>query len=323
MEDRTIRRQRERSRTVLAELTAAFLRLLGDPAEGRPTVRCLSHTDALALILKARALIDDPELRGYSAESLVETLVTSGILHPLDLATADRAISIYSVGPQTRDSVDPIEVLEAALPAGVICYFTALQFYGLTTQIASHHHIARLVRRAPSKSPAQRTPRRSSADGGTSLKHRDPFGTFLFTYQAQPYYRTDRGTHTIAGIQLRNLNDKTIARITTREQTLLDTLHRPLSCGGPSVVWEAWTRGVSELDASSLADILKTLDDSRLLRRVGYMLQSREYSAPKVLGEILDDARQQARRLDDEEAIPLLPGIPGTQLDPHWRLRLP
>jgi phosphoenolpyruvate-protein kinase (PTS system EI component) len=80
---------------------------------------------------------------------------------------------------------------------------------------------------------------------------------------------------------------------------------------------------VRELDASILADHLRTLKDSRLLRRVGYVLQSQDYSAPKVLGEILNDARQQAQKLDDEESIPLLPGIPGTQLDSHWRLRLP
>ncbi len=323
MEYGEVRRQRARSRTVLAELTASFLRLVGEPVESRPTVRCLSHADALALIVDARSVVDDPELRGYSAESLVETLVTSGILHPLELESANRPISIYLVGPQTRGSVDPIEILEAMQPAGVICYFTAMQFYGLTTQIASHHHIARLVRRSFSKSVERQAPRRTSAVEGTSPRQRDPLGTLLFTYQSQPYYRTDRGAHTIAGIQLRNLNDKTIARITTREQTLLDTLHRPLSCGGPSVVWEAWSRGVSELDASILADHLRTLQDSRLLRRVGYMLQSQDYSAPKVLGEILDDARQQAQKLDDEESIPLLPGIPGTQLDSHWRLRLP
>ena len=104
---------------------------------------------------------------------------------------------------------------------------------------------------------------------------------------------------------------------------MLDTLQRPISCGGPSVVWEAWTRGVSELDASRLAHNLRTLNDSRLVRRVGYMLQSQEYSPPKELGEILDDARKQACKLDAAESIPLLPGIGGTQLDPHWRLQLP
>jgi predicted transcriptional regulator of viral defense system len=31
-----------------------------------------------------------------------------------------------------------------------------------------------------------------------------------------------------------------MVRITTLEQTLLDTLHRPLSCGGPPIVIEAW-----------------------------------------------------------------------------------
>ena len=323
MEGRAISRRRERSRSVLAELTAAFLRVVGKPSEARPTVRCLSHRDAASILLKARAVIDDPELRGFSAEVLVENLVQSGILQPLDLESVDRPVTIYSVGPQARDSVDPIEILEAAVPAGVVCYFTALQFYGLTTQIATHHHIARLVHRSPSRPIERNVVRKSPANSMSPPTRRDPLGTLLFSYQSQPYYRTDRGRHTLAGTQLRNLNDKTIARITTREQTMLDTLHRPISCGGPSVVWEAWARGVSELDADSLARLLQTLNDAELNRRVGYMLQSQEFSAPSVLGEILDDAERRVKKLDDENVIPLLPGIPGASLEPRWGLRLP
>ena len=323
MQDRASSSRRDPSRAVLAELTAAFLRAMGAPSEARPTVRCVSRRDALAILLDARTRIDDPQLRAFSASVLVENLVQSGILQPLDLGTPERSIALYTVGPQSRDSLDPIEILEAAVPAGVVCYFTALQFYGLTTQLATHHHIARLVQRAPAAPRAPASVRVVPPDSQRTLAPRDPLGTLLFRYQSLPYYRTDRGRHTIAGTQWRVLNDKTIAHITTREQTLLDTLHRPLSCGGPSVVWEAWARGAAELDADNLSHLLQTLNDAPLVRRVGYMLQSHDYAASGELRDVLDDAQRRAASLRDEDAVPLMPGIPGTQHEARWGLRLP
>ena len=323
MTQHAIRQQRAHSRQVLAELTAAFLGLLGAPSETRPTVRCLSRAHARALMIGARAQMDNPELRGFSADSLLDTLVTGGLLIPVGIDTPGRNFAIYRVGQQASDIVDPIELLEAAEPAGVVCYFTALQFYSLTTQVASHHHIARLVRRAPSTMNADE-PRLTRTVGDiAAVRRRDPLGTRMFTYQGQPYYRTHRGTHTMAGIQLRRLNDSTIARITTREQTLLDTLHRPLSCGGPSVVWEAWERAVDELDVDTFVDHLRTLNDSRLLRRVGYMLQQQSFSVPTALDELLDRARRAVLQSRDEEPVSLLPGIAGTKCDASWNLRLP
>ena len=37
-------------------------------------------------------------------------------------------------------------------------------------------------------------------------------------------------------------------RITTLEQTLLDSLYKPFLCGGPEVVFEAWQDAVDRLD---------------------------------------------------------------------------
>ena len=323
MRDRASSSCRDPSRAVFAELTALFLRAVGAPSEARPTVRCVSRRDALAILLDARTRIDDSQLRAFSASALVENLVQSGILQPLDLGDRDTSITLYTVGPQSRDSLNPIEILAASVPAGVVCYFTALQFYGLTTQLATHHHIARLVQRAPAAPRAPASVRVVPPDSERKPALRDPLGTLLFRYQSLPYYRTDRGRHTIAGTQWRVLNDKTIAHITTREQTLLDTLHRPLSCGGPSVVGEAWARGVAELDADKLAQLLQTLNDAPLIRRVGYMLQLQEYAASGALRDLLDDAQRRAASLRDEDAVPLMPGIPGTQHEARWGLRLP
>jgi hypothetical protein len=45
---------------------------------------------------------------------------------------------------------------------------------------------------------------------------------------------------------MRVVSPRTWLRITTLEQTLLDTLLQPLRCVGEAVVLEAWENGVSE-----------------------------------------------------------------------------
>ena len=52
-------------------------------------------------------------------------------------------------------------------------------------------------------------------------------------------YTTRREAHRVVGVQTRYVNEKSRYRVTTLEQTLVDTLHRPHSCGGPAVVFEA------------------------------------------------------------------------------------
>ncbi|MFT3882954.1 MAG: hypothetical protein QM703_25270 [Gemmatales bacterium] len=70
-------------------------------------------------------------------------------------------------------------------------------------------------------------------------------GEWLFTYKGLRYYKTTKENRLVPGIQTRFLNPTSIVRITSLEQTLLDTLHRPLSCGGPAVVMEAWEQGIT------------------------------------------------------------------------------
>ena len=156
-----------------------------------------------------------------------------------------------------------------------------------------------------------------------SGSHRERLGTRLFTYQSVAYFRTNRSRHTIAGTQLRQISERSIVRITTREQTLLDTLHRPISCGGPSVVWEAWQSGIRDLDEQRLTEHLIILDDPKWLRRVGFLLSALAYTPSAALQQLLD-ATQEALAADRAApAIPLFPGLPSVGTDPTWRLELP
>ena len=306
----------------LAQFTGSVLRLLSKPSDSLPTVRCISRASALTVIGEAKSSIDSAELRRESASSLLRLLETSNILQPLALADAKPSSALYAVGPFNADTLDPVDLLMAAQPSGVVCYFSALQHYELTTQNPSHHHVAKLGTKVPSPTRVRQNASYPTS-GGKGASVRSPFGTRLFSFQSIPYYQTIRAIHTIAGIQQRQVSDRTIARITTREQTLIDALNRPLSCGGASVVWEAWTTGLADIDEERFVATLVKLDDAHLMRRIGYMVQELEYRTGADLGNLIEKARQEVRRNPEIETVSLLPGLPVVRVDSAWRLQLP
>lgn len=310
--------RKRRSRNVFSEFTGFFLRNLVSPNDERPTVRCISKSDALKLAGAARAALDDPELRRASAEQLLELLEKSGVLERLTSGERSPTMSIYAVGPTTTRTIEPMELLMAAVPGGVICYFTALAYYGLTTQLATHHHVAKL-NVASKKQPARGRPPDALVRNLQSKPRRNLLGTRLFEFDGLSYYETARARHTLAGVQQRQLNDRSIIRITTREQTLLDTLLRPHSCGGPTVVWEAWSHPMTDFDLARFTKHLEDLNDPKLSRRVGYMLAQLGQTDYPHLMQFL------RRSLPDSaltEPIPLLPGLSGGQVDPVWRVQV-
>jgi predicted transcriptional regulator of viral defense system len=227
---------------------------------------------------------------------------------------------MYTVGLQPFDTIDPLELLQAAEPAGLVCYFTALAFHGLTTQSPTHHHIARLVDRP--RQPPSTAPRVPVGDTGPK-RSRDALGKLRFTFQSVPYYETSRALHTVAGIQLRHLNDRSMVRITTREQALLDTLHRPVSCGGLSVVWEAWETGLSGIDEARLHEHLVALAEPRHLRRVGYLLEAFRYTPAAPLQSLLERVRADLAADPAAQVVPLFPGLPAVTTSTDWRLEVP
>jgi hypothetical protein len=311
----------QHSRDVYADLTGFFLRSIAAPSQARPTVRCLTRADALALALQARDAIAEPSIRRLSGVALLELLERSRVLEvgPIVPAEGSRE-GMYTVGVQPSDTIDPLELLQAAEPAGLVCYFTALAFHGLTTQSPTHHHIATLVDR-PRQSPST-APRVPVGDTGPK-RSRDALGKLRFTFQSVRYYETSRALHTVAGIQLRHLNDRSMVRITTREQALLDTLHRPVSCGGLSVVWEAWETGLSNLDEARLHEHLVALEEPRHVRRVGYLLEAFRYTPAATLGSLLERARTDFAADSAAQVVPLFPGLPAVTMNTVWRLEVP
>lgn len=194
---------------------------------------------------------------------------------------------------------------------GVLCYGTALRYFGLTTQVLPHH-VAR-----PTAEPPNRPPRTAPSLHADLTR----IGTALGTYQGQAYYLTRRSTRWLVQHQTRMFDDRTIFRMTTREQTLVDTLLRPTYCGGAAVVFEAWEQVRDTLDLASLARLLTTIDDSALTRRVGWMYEHVVGGLPPGLASLVQGARDAA--VDRGDVAALLPGCPHRTIDAAWQLAVP
>ena len=104
------------------------------------------------------------------------------------------------------------------------------------------------------------------------MTQRSPLGTEIFRFDEVPYYVTRRDASLAPGIQLRVVSPKTWLRITTIEQTLLDTLLQPVRCGGEAVILEAWEKGVKDMDMDRMAEHLTKIQREDLDRRVAAVL---------------------------------------------------
>jgi predicted transcriptional regulator of viral defense system len=300
---------------VLAELSARLL----IPSEELPGVRCASNWSLTRLLKDIVRTLDAPGFRDVSARTLIGRLVEAGILVPLKLEKS--IYHLYGVGLGIDvNSFDPIELLQASIPSGIVCYFTALQVHNLTTQIPPHHHIARRTSRQGQRStlPESKPVRAPSTSSTYSVPSTQPrLGTVMFVWQGVSYYETKRDVRWLQATQWRYLNEKSQYQVTTLEQTLLDTLHRPASCGGPSVVFEAWETALEQINSDRLATLLQQIDDDILARRVGYMLTMLDYTLSPNLVDIVQQAQRTASFTD---AAPLFAGMPYHRFDATWNL---
>ena len=309
---------------VLAEFSKSF----GSPSSKHRNVRCVSKAALVKELLELRNRLAHTSVKSKSGQALLESLVDSGLVHPIDLFDPDHGRSadkFFSIGLNGSTSeLDPIELLQAMVPEGSICYFTAVHFHELSTQMPSHHHIARMTdtsprtRELPIDAPPRRPPSRAPS------QKRDRLGQRQFLYREIPYYITARLRRRVPGIQQRYYTNQTIFSVTTYEQTLLDTLERPLSCGGSSVVFEAWDNASSYLDQDRLLHYLKAIRDHRLTRRVGYMLLEHLQRQPEVkLANYLHRMRRQTSNAESVSIISLLPGHEYAHTNSNWRLQVP
>ncbi len=305
------------------EVLAKFSEIFSAPSSEILSTRCISRTLLLKHLVRIRDELQFPGYKRISGKKILLHLERSKIVHLIE--TIDPNISepkkeFYLLGlTSDKSTVDPIELLQALEPKGVICYFTALEFYGLTTQLPSHHHIAKLLER-PNE---QKGKTDHSTESSSKNRLFDPLGKKAFIYEDTPFYVTNRTKNLVPGIKERYLNEKTKYRITTLEQTVLDTLHKPLSCGGPSVVFEAWENAIEGVKSETILDYLTKIDNLALSRRAGYMLDIMNYEISDDLHTFLKSAKDAIRGNHAEAPISLLPGLNYSQINQEWLVRIP
>ena len=307
---------------------AGFTKTFGSPSSKYPNVRCVAKTALIRELVDLRNHLVHSGANAITGKVLLDNLVKSGIVHPVPLIDPDDSQPLdrfFSIGLNDAASgLDPIELLQAMVSDGVVCYFTAIQFHDLSTQIPTHHHIARILNPSPRRSKISNDTPSPGISTKRAPQKRDRLGTRQFLYRAIPYYITRRESRRIPGIQKRYYTNKTVFSITTYEQTLLDTLDRPLSCGGSSVVFEAWKNASNQLDQDRLLNCLKTINDDRLSRRVGYMLVEHLQNQLKTdLKDYLYSVQRRWCKPKPVTTIALLPGYEFSNTNLDWCLKVP
>ncbi|MEW6719952.1 MAG: hypothetical protein AB1346_05845 [Thermodesulfobacteriota bacterium] len=229
---------------------------------------------------------------------------------------------LFGIRESREPEIEPVELLQAYNQKGVICFFSALSYYDLTTQVPVHHHIASLIHPTGTANVDAREPSSTSPDREIE-PGRSRLGTHAFTYMGVPFYSIKRAANTIPGIKTRIVSGRTNIRISTVEQTLLDTLQYPLHCGGPEVVFEAWKRYSGQLDEDLMSDYLRRIKIDPLIRRAGAMLDLLGHSPGKNLRSFLEESRDRIFGLEEVPTIPLLRGINLPRPDRSWNVLTP
>jgi hypothetical protein len=308
----------------------AFLVRLGQklaaPTSEWPTVRCWTKPALNNIFKQVREELAAGGMKtALTHGSLLEWICQLGLCSPL--AVEGESIYLLEIGASAEAEVDPLELLMASKPAGVVCYFSAVAFHGLTTQLVQHHHVAEM-QSLESGSPTKETkdkgldrPERTVSAGSHTLRG----WTLLFHYQGIPFYSTRRSARLLPGVQTRNYGPRARIRITTLEQTLLDVLYKPFQCGGPEVVFEAWQEAVASrrLDEGRLVEYLRSMNYPATTRRLGVMLGLVGWSPGEELRRFLEACQGAIDRQSPYARISLLPGIAYQNLNESWLVNTP
>src|SRR5438552_4099743 len=144
---------------------ARLNRKLATPSSEWPTVRWWTERSFNRICKRVREELSMEGLEGsLTNKALLDWLQRLGLADCL--RTAEECFYLLEIGAGANGQADPLELLMAAKPAGVACYFSAILFYSLTTQPAGHHHLAEL-------SEPHLGPDKEDASGEADEKPRD------------------------------------------------------------------------------------------------------------------------------------------------------
>ena len=313
---------REKSR-----FQAELLRRVAIASEEFPTVRCWSARKFRGLLGRLRSSLIEAKAASSSCprtEALLDWLVSIGLVFPLPVvaghtAQAEGLFYLVEVGAGPQSVVSPFELLQAYQPQGILSFFSALSIHGLTTQPPPFHHSAILTSRPLNRFQERPIPETPSI--ATTTPRRDPLGSHTFTHEGIRYYSTKRYRDLVSGVQTQILAPRIHLRVTDLEQTLLDTLMQPDSCGGQSVIFEAWTH-LDRAQPERLANYLLLFKQPVLTRRLGALLNLTGIAPPPSLLPVLAEARRQLATTPGTR-VTLFRGQIGSLLDPEWNVLTP
>lgn len=286
-------------------LLAGLVKRLSVEPSAALNPHCLSEQSLFGVLgdLEAEGFrLRDTKTRIVTWLKEVGLLTVIPVDHAQEESSARTRFYSLDIAKTPSSHVSPLELLQAYHANGVVCYFTAIAFHSLSTQAPVHHHIA-----IPTDSYVRApVPTRTKRHRVVS---RNPLGTRLFSYDGMPFYKTSRERRLLPGVQLRYVGATTVIRITNLEQTLLDTLHRPMACGGPPVVFEAWDQGLKRVHEDRIADYLGSMDHGPLVQRLGYMLDDLDYKPHSKLRGVLDQYLSRLNPADPSVYQQLFPGV--------------
>ncbi|MDY0211780.1 MAG: hypothetical protein RBR06_02100 [Desulfuromonadaceae bacterium] len=292
---------------------------LSKPSAEIPSTRCLTRKTFTSLHGKIIKNLSLPSTFPSGLQCL-RLLSSMGLASEIDIdkhegSAPSKEFYLLGVSSSSSPYVDPVEILQAYKPDGVICFFSALSYYELTTQFPTHHHIAIITDRMPAAKSEK-----SACQFRAKKKSPIKLGSIAFHYQETPFYTVTRSRSTIPSIKNRRLNPKTNIKMTSKEQTLLDTLHYPLHCGGPEVILEAWDTLLKNLDEGNFVKIIKQINSSHLTRRLGALFDYLGYHPQIELCEILEESKQRAQSSSEISGIPLFRGIQYSNTNTDWKV---
>ncbi len=144
------------------------------PTPEWPTVRCWTEPALNRIIKQVRdGLASEGVEIGLSHRSLLEWICRLRLASPIP--AEGESIYLVEIGASAEAEVDPLELLMAAKPSGVTCYFSAVAFHALTTQLVEHHHVAELRPEGRARRPD--APRNTSPRRGRPLGAASPVGS--------------------------------------------------------------------------------------------------------------------------------------------------
>jgi predicted transcriptional regulator of viral defense system len=309
----------------ISQIVRILSQRLTEPSYKYPSVQWVSEYSLIKLLVQVRNELQlSANLSGkYLLKALVESsLATRKIINDVPQGKNPHVVYCLEFGGVPEISSEELLLTtQSDFLKTVICYFSAICHHELTTQIPAYHHIARLKNMGKRSREEHLKVLSLKQEGvGNSLNVKPSLGTLLFTYDGTLYYQTTRDQTLVPGVQEVQFSPTLLARVTTLEQTLLDTLHNPWSCGGPAVVFEAWQNGVPLIDDSLFNEYLCKIGRVDFDLRVGYMLEQFEYD---YCSEGLAKRFVNAKKLIKQRnlpLLPLLPKVPGQNKNMEWGL---